>query len=105
MTSDATTRDVAQRHADLCAISWMLSKTTAPLNSAQKAAMMNSPRKSRPRVPKWRGGMCCRERCNYRHSFRLPLPRRSVLRWLKRRELSLGHDGWEELVVERAIPT
>jgi len=45
MTSDATTRDVVQRHADLCAISCMLSKTTAPLNSAQQAAMMNSPKK------------------------------------------------------------
>ena len=45
MTSAAAARDVAQRQADLCAISWMLSKTTAPLNSAQKAAMMNSPKK------------------------------------------------------------
>src|SRR5215208_2152139 len=52
MTSAATTRDVAQRHADLCAISWMLSKTTAPLNSAQKVAMMNSPKKISMNSPK-----------------------------------------------------
>jgi hypothetical protein len=52
MTSDATTRDIAQRQADLCAISWMLSKTTAPLNSAQKAAMMNSPKKISSSGPK-----------------------------------------------------
>jgi hypothetical protein len=71
----------------------MLSKTTAPLNSAQKAAMMNSPKKISSSGPEvGRGGMWCRERCNYRHSFRLPLPRRSVLRWLKRREPALGHD-------------
>src|SRR5919107_524926 len=38
--------------------------------------------------------MCCGDQCNYRHSSDLPLPQRSVLRWLKRREPALGHEIW-----------
>jgi hypothetical protein len=43
-TSEATTKEAAQRAADFCSASCSLTATTAPLKKAQKIATMSSPR-------------------------------------------------------------